>query len=84
MKFKTIKEMESELSKVTDIKKLHNDITFMNRGVSYTLRYISTGSANGTSEIYYMGDESAANVRITFSGSDSGITVNNVIVNVNA
>ena len=81
MNFNTIKEMESELSKITNLNELKHDITFKSQGVFYKVKFINVGSAAGKSDVYYMGEDTASNIRVEFTGSDRNIKVNKVIVN---
>lgn len=81
MKFRTIKEMESELKKVTNLKDLKQDITFLSQGETELARYISEGNAMGQRETIYISDETSANMRVEFSGDGDNITVTTVKVN---
>lgn len=81
MKFKTIKEMKEELAKVTNLKDLHQDMTFLSQGQSITVRYIGEGSALGVKSVAYVSDETASSARVEFTGSGRNINVTNVLVN---
>lgn len=78
MKFNTVREMETELKKVTSLRKLQEDITFASQGKFITLEYIGTGASAKGKEVSYIGGQTADSLRIAFDGNGDTITVTEV------
>lgn len=90
MKFNTIKEMKDKLAAVTNVKDLHEDMTFLSQGQSITVRYIGDGSVayrgvdgqiGGNMSAVYVGDDTSSSARVEYTGSGRNITVTYVSVN---
>lgn len=79
MKFKSVKEMEMELVKVTSLKALKEDIIFISQGNTIILKPIGTGVCGGETEIAYLSNETADKLKITYTGSSGdAITVSKI------
>jgi len=90
MKFKTIKEMKDELSKVTDVNELHQNMSVYSQGQLITFRYIGDGStairgvdgeAGGNMSSVYVSDETASSARVEYTGRGNSINVTYVTIN---
>ena len=79
MKFNTIREMEIALSKITNLNDFGETIVFKSQGILYTVRFAGK-SYGGNREIYFIGDNTACNIRISFTGDGRNINVTEVSV----
>lgn len=81
MKFKTVREMEEQLKKVTSLKELQQDITFVSQGQTITVRYLGQGPSGGVQTVAYLGDETSDMLKVSFNGEGNNISVTEVKIN---
>lgn len=82
MNFNTIKEMEVALKNTVIEKHLHTDLTFVSQGISYTCKFLGSGSSAGEKNIRWLDDHTATNIGVNFTDDENGqIIVNEVKIN---
>jgi hypothetical protein len=78
MKFKSTRELETELRKVTSLKTLQEDITLISLGETIVVKPLGVGMSGGQKEIAYLGENNATSLKVTFTGEGDAVTVTEV------